>query len=492
MTRRASGVIMHISSLPGKYGIGDFGEGAYKFVDFLLDAGQEYWEILPLGVTGLGNSPYQCFSAFAGNPYFIDLDELIEKNYLKIENIMEYKLYRDPQRVSYDLLYQNKMKLLRIAYENSKNYIIEELEAFMSRHKSWLRDFSLFMSLKDLSNGNSWLEWENKFKDINSDAVLEFEKSNKDSIYFWVFTQYLFEKQWERLKKYANKNGVKIIGDLPIYVSIDSSDVWANTDLFKLDSSFKPIAISGVPADDFAPQGQLWGNPIYDWESMEQNDYSWWIKRIKYSFELFDTLRIDHFIGFQSYWEVKYGSKDAVHGKWVKGPGIKIFNKIREELGDLDIIAEDLGVATDDLRRLVKETGFPGMKVLEFGFNPREDSEFAIHNHHENSVVYTGTHDLSTVNGWAEKQDLQTLIYTKQYLNIREDEELNWAFIRGAWSSTSYLAIAQMQDFLGLDDSARMNVPGTVGENWTWRVDKESLNKELSRKINKITKLYKR
>ena len=492
MSRRASGIIMHISSLPGKYGIGDFGEGAYSFVDFLHDSGQKYWEILPLGVTGLGDSPYQCFSAFAGNPYFIDLDELLEKNYLDKETINKYELYRDPKKVSYDLLYQNKMKLLRIAYDNAKLDMLEELKVFMETHKSWLRNFSLFMSLKDYNNGKSWLEWKDSFKDINSNDVLEFENMNSDNIYFWVFTQYLFLNQWKKLKKYANINGIKIIGDLPIYVSTDSSDVWANTNLFRLDSSFKPITISGVPGDEFAPEGQLWGNPIYDWEAMEEDGYSWWIKRMSYSFDLFDTVRIDHFIGFQRYWEVKYGSENAVNGKWIKGPGIKLFDKIGEELGDLDIIAEDLGVVTDDVRKLVKDTGFSGMKVLKFGFNPNEDSEFDIHNHNENSVVYTGTHDLSTANGWIKKQSLETTIYIKEYLNIREDEDFNWAFIRGAWSSSSYLAIAQMQDFLGLDDYSRMNIPGTVQGNWIWRVNRDSLNKDLSIKINTLTKLYKR
>lgn len=492
MNKRASGIIMHISSLPGKYGIGDFGKGAYEFVDFLAEAGQKYWEILPLGITGVGDSPYQCFSAFAGNPYFIDLDELREENYLKDEDIEKYKLYENLNRVSYDLLYQNKIKLLRIAYENSKSHIKQELIEFMGRNKSWLRNFSLFMSLKTCNNGISWIEWPEKYKDINSNEVLEFEIENEDDIYFWVFTQYLFLNQWQSLKKYAGENDIKIIGDLPIYVSIDSSDVWANSELFKLDSSFKPITVSGVPADEFAPKGQLWGNPIYDWQAMEEREYSWWVKRIAHSFELFDTLRIDHFIGFESYWEVQYGSENAVHGRWTKGPGIGIFKKIKEKLGDLDIIAEDLGVVTDEVRKLVRDTGFPGMKVLEFGFDPHEDSEFDIHNHYENSVVYTGTHDLPTANGWINKQDLETSNYVKEYLNVCREEEFNWAFIRGAWSSSSYLAIAQMQDFLGLDDSARMNIPGTMGGNWTWRVDKASLSRDLSKKIRKLTKLYKR
>lgn len=492
MTQRASGILMHISSLPGKYGIGDFGEGAYKFIDFLVEARQKYWEILPLGVTGVGDSPYQSFSAFAGNPYLIDLDEFTRCGYLDKEEIRVYKLYEDLEKVSYDLLYKNKIKLLRMAYKNSKTDIKEELDIFMSTHKSWLREFALFMSLKSFNSGISWLEWEERYKDINSQAVLEFEEGNKEDIYFWVFTQYFFLKQWMELKKYANKNKVKIIGDIPIYVSIDSSDVWGNTELFNLDDCFNPITVSGVPPDYFTEEGQLWGNPIYNWRLMENDEYKWWIKRIEHSFKLYDSLRIDHFIGFESYWEVQYGSENAIQGKWTKGPGIKLFDKIREKLGELDIIAEDLGVVTADVRKLIKDTGFPGMKVIQFSFNPHQDSELAIHNHYKNSVVYTGTHDMPTVMGWQKDQDQETLKYIRKYLNICDDEEFNWALIRGAWSSTSYLAIAPMQDFLGLDDSARMNIPGTIGENWIWRIDEKRLNKNLSKRINEITNLYRR
>ena len=490
LTKRASGILMHISSLAGKYGIGDFGEEAYKFVDFLADAGQRYWQILPLGITGIGDSPYQSFSVFAGNPYFIDLDKLIEYGYLKEVDLDKYKLYESKDEISYNLLYENKMKILRIAYENSKVKIEKELEDFMNTHKFWLRDFSLFMSLKKFNGGISWLDWKDEFKDINSKEVLDFEQANRDDIYFWVFTQYLFLNQWTSLKKYANKKGIKIIGDLPIYVSIDSSDVWGNTDLFNLDSNFDPITVAGVPPDYFTNEGQLWGNPVYKWDTMEKNGYRWWINRIRHSFELFDTLRIDHFIGFVNYWQVKYGSKNAINGEWKKGPGIRLFNVIKEELGELDIIAEDLGVVTDDVRELIKLTGFPGMKVLQFSFESDEDNDFLIHNHQENSVVYTGTHDMSTVLGWKEHQSLKILEYASDYLNICEDEDFNWAFIRGAWSSSSYLAIAPMQDFLGLDDSARMNIPGILGGNWTWRVEESKLNVTLSSKINKLTKLY--
>lgn len=492
LSRRASGILMHISSLPSKYGIGDFGEEAYKFVDFLAESNQKYWQILPLGVTGYGDSPYQCFSAFAGNPYFIDLNEFIESGYLNKDIIKQYKLFRDPKTIAYDLLYENKMELLRIAYKNCKIHIEKELDDFMDENKTWLREFALFMTLKDFNGGVSWLEWKPDFKDINSEKVLEFERENKDSIYFWVFTQYFFSKQWLKLKKYANENYIKIIGDLPIYVSIDSSDVWANTGLFNLDKNFNPITVSGVPPDYFSKEGQLWGNPIYDWHAMEEEGYNWWIKRIAHSFKLFDSLRIDHFIGFVSYFEVKFGSKNAVHGKWTKGPGIKLFDKIKEELGDLDIIAEDLGLVTEQVRELMTLTGFAGMKVLQFSFDPDEDSEFLIHNHQENSIVYTSTHDSPTVIGWAKEQNRENLDFAREYLNLCRGEKINWAFIRGAWSSSSYLAIGQMQDFIGLDNRARINIPSTLGGNWTWRLDGSKLDNNLRRKISRITKLYRR
>lgn len=492
MLKRSSGILLHISSLPGKYGIGDFGEGAYSFVDFLVKSNQKYWQILPLGLTGFGDSPYQCFSAFAGNPYFIDLDELINEGYLSGDYINKFQLYREKDKISYDLLYKNKMEILRTAYNNAKTTIFNELDKFFYDNKAWLRKFSLFMGIKDVNPNSSWLDWEEDFQNVNSNSVLNFEKENQESIYFWVFTQYLFSKQWEKLRRYANQNGIKIIGDLPIYVAIDSSDVWGNPQFFNLDPCFKPITVSGVPPDDFSDDGQLWGNPIYNWTNMEDDGYDWWVKRIAHSFKLFDSLRIDHFIGFESYWEVEYEFKNAINGRWAKGPGIKLFDKIKQELGDLDIVAEDLGVVTDEVRELIKTTGFPGMKVMQFSFNPHEDSEFAIHNHTKNSIVYTGTHDSSTVMGWVESESEENLNYAIRYLNICKGEPFNWAFIRGAWSSTSYLAIAPIQDFLGLGDSARMNTPSTLGANWVYRVDKSSLTDELAKKISEITKLYKR
>ncbi len=490
MVQRSSGILMHISSLPGEYGIGDFGKEAYNFVDFLIKAKVKNWQILPLGVTGFGDSPYQCFSAFAGNPYFIDLDELIELGYLDKEDVQRFELSKNPNLVDYGQIYKNKMELLRMAYEVAKEEIYDELKTFYIKNNSWLREFALFMAIKANRGNGLWLKWDSSFKNSKSDAVLDFEKRDEDEIYFRVFTQYFFFNQWLKLKEYANKNGVKIVGDLPIYVSEDSSDAWSNPSLFNLDATLQPITVAGCPPDSFSKTGQLWGNPIYDWDAMEEQGYKWWIQRIKHSFQLYDVLRIDHFRGFESYWEVKYGSQNAIYGKWVKGPGTKLFNKIKEELGELNIIAEDLGFLTDEVRELIKDTGFPGMKVLQFAFDSREESDYLPHNYDKNCVVYTGTHDNHTAMGWFENVPKEDFNYAIKYLKLNYDEGLNWGFIRGAWSSTAYLAIAPIQDFLGLGDEARMNTPSTIGGNWTWRINKSDLTDELARRISELNRIY--
>ncbi|HBH12623.1 MAG TPA: 4-alpha-glucanotransferase, partial [Clostridiales bacterium] len=322
------------------------------------------------------------------------------------------------------------------------------------------------------------------------EEVKRFEAEQESEIFFWVFTQYYFFKQWKMLKQYANDYGISIIGDLPIYVSQDSSDVWANSKLFNLDDAKAPITVAGCPPDAFSSTGQLWGNPIYDWKIMEKNQYNWWIKRIKFSFEIYDSLRIDHFRGFESYWEVKYGAENAIHGQWVKGPGMKLFNRIKEVLGDLDIIAEDLGFLTEDVYQLIADSGFPGMKVLQFAFDPREASDYLPHNYCQNSVVYTGTHDNETSVGWFDSIPKEDFLYAVRYMKLNYDEGLHWGLIRGAWSSVSNLAIAPMQDFLGLDNTARMNKPSTIGDNWTWRMDKAALTDELARRIVELTELY--
>ncbi len=491
MLERSSGILMHISSLPGEYGIGDFGKEAYRFVDFLVKSGQKNWQILPLGVTSFGDSPYQCFSAFAGNPYFIDLNEMLINNFIIQDDLKRYELNtNDYTKVDYGLLYKNKMKLLRIAYNNTKLQLYDEYRYYYDSNIEWLREFVLFMSLKSKHDNKSWYEWEPQYKKYDSDAVIKFEEENQDEIYFWVFTQYFFYRQWNKLKQYANAKGIKIIGDLPIYVSEDSSDIWSSPEYFNLDKNLVPKTVAGVPPDGFTDDGQLWGNPIYDWDAMEAEGYKWWIKRIEQSFKTYDILRIDHFRGFESYWEVDHASTTAANGRWIKGPGNKLFDKIKEELGDLNIIVEDLGYSTPEVTKMVRDSGFPNMKVLQFAFNPWEESEHAPHGFDKNCVVYTSTHDNQTIMGWFETLPIDIFEYTCKYLKLNYDEGLNWGVIRGAWASTANLAIASMQDFLGLNDQARMNTPGTLGGNWAWRVEKDVLTDELAKKINNLTKIF--
>lgn len=490
MRERSSGILMHISSLASDYGIGDFGKEAYEFVDFLEKAKQKYWQILPLGVTGFGDSPYQCFSAFGGNPYFIDLDQLIDLGYLDEKDVEGLRNRNKTNKVDYEFLYKNKIKVLRVGYSKAKEKIWHSLKLFYKENQGWLREFALFMSLKYENQGKPWIQWKKGHRNINSPLVAEFEYENRDEVYFWIFTQYFFFHQWNKLKLYANRKGVNIIGDLPIYLAFDSSDLWANQELFNLDEDLLPRTVAAVPPDDFSKKGQLWGNPIYNWHKMEEDEYSWWIRRMELSFKLYDVLRIDHFIGFESYYEVEYGSKTAIGGQRKKGPGIKLFNKIKEELGNLNIIAEDLGVVTPDVKELIKETGFPGMKVLQFAFDSKEESDHLPHNHDKNTVVYTGTHDNPTVVSWGKTVAREDLQYAMDYLNICEGEGLNWAFIRGAWSSPAYLAIGPIQDFLGLGHDGRMNTPSTLGGNWTFRIHRGSLTDELAKKIAYMSKVY--
>ena len=421
------------------------------------------------------------------------LDELVGKGYLLKEEILQEKLNSNPERVEYGKLYHGKYRLLRLAYQRGKGELWPQLESFYGDNMDWLREFALFMTIKDLQGNKAWQLWDEDFKDFKSGAVEEIEESERDRFFFWVFTQFFFLKQWEQLKKYANRKGIKIIGDLPIYVSADSSDLWANPSLFKLDKNLEPTTVAGVPPDYFTATGQLWGNPVYDWDAVEAEDYSFWISRINHSFKLYDTLRIDHFRGFESFWEVPAGSVNAVNGRWVKGPGMKLFNRIRQELGELDIIAEDLGFQTDQVVKLINDTGFPGMKILQFAFDPEGDSDYLPHNHERNSVVYTGTHDNKTVRDWIDTAPEKEKKFAVKYLKLDDENEgYNWGLIRGAWCSGAYLSIAQMQDFLDLGEESRMNTPATLGRNWTWRVKKSDLNQKLSKRIADLTRTYRR
>lgn len=490
MTGRSSGILMHITSLPSPYGIGTFGKDAYRFVDFLEKAGQGYWQVLPLGLTGYGDSPYQSFSSFAGNPYFIDLELLRKEGLLKKTDYEELDFGSDDEKVDYKKIFQHKMPVLRTAYERGKKKYIEEIKTFREENKDWIEDFALYMAVKKEFDLKSWQEWDEDIKLRKESALAYYSEKLEDEIDYWIFLQYIFAKQWKELKSYANSKGIKIIGDIPIYVAPDSADTWANSELFLLDKDKKPIVVGGCPPDAFSSTGQLWGNPIYNWELLEERGFDWWIRRIENNMELFDVTRIDHFRGFESYWEVPFEEETAINGRWRKGPGMKLFHAINNTLGNVDIIAEDLGFLTEEVISLREETGYPGMKVLQFAFDTREESDYLPHNYDSNCVVYTGTHDNDTVGGWLKNAGASDVEHAIKYLKLNEDEGYHWGFIRGAWSSVANLSIAQMQDFLGLGSEARMNIPSTIGGNWQWRVKPEYLTDELAEKIHDMTKLY--
>lgn len=492
MLERSSGILMHISSLPSKFGIGSLGKESFKFIDFLKKSGQKHWQILPLGHTSYGDSPYQCFSAFAGNPNFIDFEVLEEEGLLKEEDYEGLKFGQAEDSVDYETIFISRQLVLEKVFRRFEKNIPSDFNKFIAENSFWLKDYSLYMAVKSEFNLETFHNWDEDIRLRKDNAVKKYEGNLKDEIRYWNFIQYKFFEQWNKMKSYANKNGISIIGDIPIYVSGDSSDIWCNSEMFKVDENIIPTVVSGCPPDGFALTGQLWGNPIYDWDTMEKDNYKWWILRIKESFKLYDVVRIDHFRGFESYWEVPGRDLIAKNGKWVKGPGIKLFNAIKNELGDLNIIAEDLGFLTKEVIDFREESGYPGMKVLQFGFNG-EGKGYLPHNYPVKSVAYTGTHDNDTFIGWSEttgrKEDLEDV---KEYFKLTEEEGYNWGFIRGVWSCVSYLAIAPMQDFLNLGNEARMNLPSTIGGNWQWRVKASELTDELADKIYKLTETYER
>lgn len=492
--KRASGILMHITSLPQEEGIGTFGDKAYQFADFLAAAGQKYWQILPLGPVGYGNSPYQAFSAFAGNLYMIDLKKLKEEGFLpENEDIILDKTGNDTEKVNFEVITAYKEKLLRKAYKISKEkgLLNEDIKEYVKENKDWLPDYSLFMALKGEFNQVSWQEWEPKLKCRDKETLEAYKVKLEDEIGFWNFVQYEFSKQWYELKDYVNKLGIEIIGDIPIYVSADSSDTWSHPELFKLDDACQPITVAGCPPDAFTEDGQLWGNPIYDWDYLKATHYKWWVERMKQNAKLYDMIRIDHFRGFESYWEVPFGEATARNGKWSKGPGIGLFNAINKELGDIAIIAEDLGFITDEVIELRESTGYPGMKILEFAFDPKGDSEYLPHNCPQQSVAYIGTHDNETIVGWMQDPiNKRAFNFAKKYLRLTKREGYAWGFIRGLWATPSNIAIAQMQDILGLDNHARMNIPSTVGDNWNWKMKDDALTEEISKKLRDLTKIY--
>lgn len=492
---RTAGILLPITSLPSKYGIGCFSESAYKFVDWLKEAGQCYWQILPLVPTSYGDSPYQSFSTYAGNPYFISLEALIKEGVLTKKECDAADFGTDDTDIDYEKLYNNRYKLLRKAYERSNISQDEEYNRFVENNAWWLKDYALFMAVKDVFGGAPWTEWAEDIRLRYGYAMDYYRETQYFEIEFHQYLQYKFYVQWMELKKYANDNGVRIIGDIPIYVAMDSADVWANPSLFQLDEDNIPVAVAGCPPDGFSATGQLWGNPLYRWDYHRQTNYYWWIERLRYCFRLYDVLRIDHFRGFDEYYSIPYGQKDATNGKWEKGPGIELFHRMKEVLGDREVIAEDLGYVTDSVRQLVSETGFPGMKVLEFAFDSRDTgsaNDYLPHNYIENCVAYTGTHDNETLQSWFQCITKEEQKLARNYLcdKYTPNDEMYWSFICAAMRSRANMCIIPLQDYLGKDNSCRMNHPSTIGINWRWRVTKKELSNELKKEIREVTKRY--
>lgn len=495
MKKRQSGVLMHISSLPGKYGIGSFGQSAYDFVDFLVRTKQRYWQILPLGTTSYGDSPYQSFSAFAGNTYFIDFDILIEEGLLNEVDVKGADFGDDPRKVDYAKIFDARRPIMEKAVARFlKADDLSDYESFVEQNAAWLEVFAEYMAIKEHFDNLAWTEWPDEaIRRREAASLASYREKLADKLTYHRVTQYLFFKQWLRLKAYANEHHIEIVGDMPIYVAADSADVWAQPHFFKTDAVGKPTCVAGCPPDEFSETGQLWGNPIYDWEAMDKDGYAWWIERLRESFKIYDIVRIDHFRGFESYWEVPAGSETSASGKWVKGPDYKLFAAVKEALGDLNIIAEDLGFMTDEVIELRERTGFPGMKILQFAFNPDDESIDSPHLAPNNSVMYTGTHDNNTVLGWYKDEiDDATRQYMAQYTNRKEYETVPHAMLRTIFASVSFMAIATMQDLLELDSAARMNYPSTIGGNWTWRMTAEELNPIVEGELYSLTKTYRR
>ena len=493
MSKRSSGVLMHITSLPGQFGIGTFGKSAYEFVDFLEETKQTYWQILPLTTTSYGDSPYQSFSAVAGNLNLIDFSLLKEDGLLEESDYVKVNFGENPEKVDYALLFEARRPILEKAVANtSKNSeVLAEIEKFEAENSSWLADYAEYMAIKESFGYKSFIHWDEDIKKGEEAAREKYRTELQDSIRYYTVTQYFFFKQWLALKEYANEKGIKIIGDMPIYVSADSVEMWTMPELFKVDANNEPLYVAGCPADDFSPTGQLWGNPIYDWEKHKEQGFSWWIYRVQESFKIYDVLRIDHFKGFSDFWQIDKDAENAVNGTWEAGPGIELFQKIKEQLGDLPIVAENLGFIDAKAEKLLDDSGYPGMKILQFAF-PGEDNLDRPHHYTQNSVAYTGTHDNDVVNGWYEKLSESERKLVSEYLNRRDDETITEAMIRGIYSSVSDYAIVTMQDLLDKDATSRMNVPSTVGGNWEWRMLAEDLTEERKEFLRNITVRYSR
>ncbi|MFA5585972.1 MAG: 4-alpha-glucanotransferase [Saccharofermentanales bacterium] len=491
---RTSGILCHITSLASPYGIGTLGEEALSFIDFLALSGQSLWQILPIGITGFGDSPYQTVSANAGNPYLIDLDQLVREDLLPAEAPGQFSFGSNPQRVDFGLLWENRKKILELAWIRFRAGGHAELEeAFRSFCREedpvWLDDFALFMALKAAQGGKSWRLWPAPYKLRDSAALLDFQRANQQAVDFEKFLQFLFFRQWQELRLYASGAGISLVGDLPIYVAEDSVEVWLEPHLFQLDADLTPTNVAGCPPDSFSDLGQLWGNPLYDWEAHAREGFSWWTRRVRFQLRLYDALRIDHFRGLESYWAVPYGDKTARRGRWIPGPADSLFQALEAELGALPFIAEDLGYMTEEVYAFRERWGYPGMKVLQFAFNPDASSDYLPHNLTENAVLYTGTHDNDTLAGWFQEADPREIAFARSYLGLNEEEGLVWGMMRAAATSVCRTVIFQMQDLLGQGEEGRMNRPGTAEGNWQWRMPPDALSLDLASRMRELARM---
>ncbi|MDP1621697.1 MAG: 4-alpha-glucanotransferase [Bacteroidales bacterium] len=492
LRERAGGILLHPTSLPGNYGIGTLGKAAFDFIDFLVRGKQQYWQILPLGPTGYADSPYQCFSAHAGNPNLIDLDLLVKSGLLHAEDLSDFPNL-PKERVDFEAVQDARLPLLQKAYHSFNLYAntFEKLayRNFQKDQSNWINDYALFRAIKANREQKPWYHWESPLKIRNSEAMMAMKELLHDEIDFHKFMQFLFFRQWMAVKEYAHHQQVKIIGDIPLYVAFDSADAWANPEIFEFDDNLNPIRVGGVPPDYFSETGQLWGNPLFRWDVLKKTNFRWWIDRIRTSLFLYDIIRIDHFRGFAAYWAIPYAEKTAVNGEWIPGPGKEFFNAMQAEFGVLPIIAEDLGVITPDVEELRDGFGLPGMKILQFAFDASETNDYLPHNYIKNCIVYTGTHDNDTLTGWFKNATPADQQYVLEYINT-DEKEIHWSFIRLAWASVANLAIVPMQDLMGLGTSARMNLPGTTQNNWQWRAQADFFTPELVKKLAHLTSLY--
>lgn len=488
---RGAGVLMPISSLPGGFGIGTLGAEAYRFVDFVCRNGFKYWQVLPVGPTSYGDSPYQSFSAFAGNPYFIDLDTLAEEGCLEKGTYEEIKWGKIKNEVDYAAIFTHRFPVLKEAFGNSRHLDDKEYKEFLEETKFWLEDYAFYMALKYHFDQASWQEWEEDIKFLKPSAVKKYKKLLSAEIDFWKFLQYKFRQQWMKLKKYANDKGVMIIGDIPLYVALDSADVWVNKQNYAIDEKGKETSIAGVPPDMFSATGQRWGNPIYNWDVMEETGFSWWRERMKANASFYDVIRIDHFIGIVNYWSIPAECETAIDGEWLKGPGEKLTNAISESIGDAKLIAEDLGVLTKPVVNLIQKTGYPGMKIIEFGLDGPADNQYLPHNYSKSNIIaYIGTHDNETLAGYLKGLKRKQKSFVKEYYGVKREKDLHKVIVRSLFSCIGDVVIIQMQDMLSLDNSARMNLPSTVGINWKWKMDAEQYGEIDTEYYKKLCEIY--